>query len=106
MPALNFPSASSTGTPIAIGTSDTTLHTTRTGKKSEVSVIVFNADAAADYNLTLKIGGTAIGVITVAKLAGPYQALPPVVLDASVTIAASTTTANKLYALVQVAEYE
>lgn len=106
MPALAFPTGAATGAPIAIGTSDTTLHTTRAGKKSEVSILVFNNDAAADYNVTLKIGGTAFGVIKIEKLAGPYQVLPPVVLDASVTIVASTTTTNRLYALVQIAEYD
>lgn len=106
MPALAFPTGATTGAPIAIGTSDTTLHTTRAGKKSEVSILVFNNDAAADYNVTLKIGGTAIGVIKIEKLAGPYQVLPPILLDASVTIIASTTAASKLYALVEVAEYE
>lgn len=106
MPALAFPSAAATGAPIAIGTSDTTLHTTRASKKTEVSIVVTNNDSAADYNLTLKIGGTAIGVTKIEKLAGPYQVLPPIVLDAGVALAASTTTASKAYALVQVAEYE
>lgn len=106
MPALAFPTGAATGAPIAIGTSDTTLHTTRAGKKSEVSILVFNNDAGADYNVTLKIGSMAIGVIKIEKLAGPYQVLPPVVLDASITIAASTTTTNRLYALVQIAEYD
>lgn len=101
-----FPSVSATGVPIAVGTADTTLHVTRAGKKSEVSILVMNADAAADYNLTLKIGGTAISVTKVEKLAGPFVVLPPIVLDAGVTIAASTTTASKLYSLVQVAEYD
>lgn len=106
MPALAFPTGAATGTPIAIGTSDTTLHTTRASKKSEVSVLVLNNDATADYNLTLKIGGTTIGVIRIEKLAGPYQVLPPILLDASVVIVASSTTASKLYALVAVAEYD
>ncbi|MGQ3072383.1 MAG: hypothetical protein ACT7A5_15090 [Ferrovibrionaceae bacterium] len=106
MPALAFPTGAATGTPIAIGTSDTTLHTTRAGKKSEVSILVFNNDAAADYNVTLKIGGTAIGVTKIEKLAGPYLVLPPIVLDAGLAITATTTIATKLCALVQVAEYD
>lgn len=106
MPAFNFPTGAATGGPIAVPTSLGTIHTTRTAKKSEVSILVFNNDSSTDYNFTLAIGGTTIGVIKIEKLNSPYQVLPPIMLDAGVTIGCSTTVAGKLYALVQVAEYD
>lgn len=106
MPNIAFPSGSSTGAPVAIGTSDTTLHTTVSGKKTEVSLVAFNSDSAADYNLTLKIGGTAISVVKIEKLAGPYVVLPPLTFDAGVTITASCPTASKLYVAATVNVYD
>lgn len=104
--SLAFPSTSATGTPIALGTAATTLHVTRASKRTELSVLVFNNDAATDYNATLLIAGTTVGVVKIEKLAGPYQLLPPIVLDAGVTVAASCPTASKLYALLTVTEFD
>lgn len=105
MPALAFPSAAGAGAPIAIGTAATTLHTTRATVKTELSILVMNNDAAADYNVSLIIGGTTIGVVKIEKLAGAYQLLPPVLFDAGITVSASCPTASKVYALVTVTEY-
>ncbi len=106
MPALNFPTGAPTGAPIAIQTTDTALHTARASKKTELSLIAMNVDGSADYNLTLKFGSTDTMMVKIEKLAGPYQVLPPIMLDAGVAVTARTSVANKLFVVPTVTEYD
>lgn len=86
------------GTPIAVGDTDTIIHTAHATSKDEIWLYAVNIDTAA-RELTLKVGGTGDSnkiVLTVQPQAGLVQVLPGIPMSGSDVLYAVADTAAKI----------